>query len=598
MQTGRYGAGAEFVGDRIDVIGGFDAHGLALNSVESYDLDFNRWRAAPPMPTARGDFGISINDRQIGSITVLGGADSHGRLSNVVERYDPPGVGQHPNQWYRLPPMPQARRGLAALPDMIAGGIGKGGRVLSSVMKLTENLPKRGDITWRTLAPMHTPRYDFAMVHAGTLVYAIGGFGPGHAPLRSVEAFNPSTDRWTVRAPMPAARGGLAAESSDGGRLITAVGGFDRTRRALATVEQYDVATNTWTALPHMPVARGDLALTDTEGGSRPGLFALGGRGLNGAVLASVSAGEPPLPLGWSLDTPLPEKRVDLVSVRGAGGTIYTFGRDSTVDAFNPETHRWRHAEPLPLTAVPGERVTAVDGTDGEIYVLVGRTLEAYDPATNRWTERAPAPVYRADAAAAAGKDGKIYVVGGYAPDPGDNSNRLYRRGLGVYDPRTNSWQVKAPMPTAREGLGAAVGPDGTFYAIGGGTDHYDRFFRCYSTVEAYTPRTNTWSKRAALPGPTCTVTAGITARGTIVAVAGSTVEGGEQPSRITGVTGTILAFNPGVNRWANLARAPYPRVQAGAAIGPDGTVYVVGGTDALGTATATMQECMQCAAG
>lgn len=58
VHTARYDAGAEWYRQRIFVIGGFDAHGAALSSVESYDLDYNRWTAAPPMSTARGDFGI------------------------------------------------------------------------------------------------------------------------------------------------------------------------------------------------------------------------------------------------------------------------------------------------------------------------------------------------------------------------------------------------------------------------------------------------------------------------------------------------------------------------------------------------------------
>src|SRR5437763_12115716 len=54
MHTARYGAGAEWFRQSILVIGGFDAHGDALRSVETYDLDYNRWTAAPLMPTARG----------------------------------------------------------------------------------------------------------------------------------------------------------------------------------------------------------------------------------------------------------------------------------------------------------------------------------------------------------------------------------------------------------------------------------------------------------------------------------------------------------------------------------------------------------------
>lgn len=598
IRTGRYDAGAEWYGGTISLIGGFDARGTALSSVESYDLDYNRWTTAPPMPTARGDFGI-ITSGPNTPITVQGGADSHGRPLNVVEEYDPPGMGQHPNRWSRLPAMPHARRGLAAAfvptgPEdlMVAGGIGPDGAVLSSVLGLTVNLPRHGDYTWRPLAPMHTPRSEFALVWGGNgsngsaLSYAIGGFGPGHAALRSVEAYNARTNRWTVMALMPVARGGLAAQPSDGGRFITVAGGFDGRGHALKTVEQYNVATNTWTTLPPMPAARGGLSLVDTAGTSRPGLFALGGRGANGAVLASVVAREAILPKTWSLDTPLPQKQGTVVAQRGADGLIYAFGSGPTIDVFTPSMHRWSVRTPGHATAAPSQTDPA-----GLIYMVSGRTFTAYDPRTNSWSARAPLPIERYDATVVTGKDGKIYVLGGYGPDPGDNSNRLYRRGLDVYDPRTDSWQVKAPMPTGREGLGAAVGTDGTIYAIGGGTDHYDRFYSCSAVVEAFNPRTNTWSRMPPLPQPMCGVTTGSTSHGTIVAVGGSTVAGGEQASRITSATGRLLAFKPGGHRWTVLARAPLPRKHAGAVVEPDGTVYLIGGADGFGHATATVQR-------
>ena len=324
--------------------------------------------------------------------------------------------------------------------------------------------------------------------------------------------------------------------------------------------------------------------------------------GAQGSVLASVSAQtsahQAALPPGWSLDTPLPEKRVDVVALHGADGRIYTFAVSPTVDAFDPSTHRWSVRAPLPVNAGPAERATAVAGPDGKMYVMFGRTFEAYDPTTNSWTERAPVPVFRSDAAAVTGKVGKIYLLGGAKPDPGDNSNRLYPRGLDVYDLKTNSWQVKAPMPTAREGLGAAVGPGGTIYAIGGGTDHYDRFFKCFSVVEAYHPRTNTWSRASSLPAPTCYVTAGSTVNGKIEAVGGSTLQGGEEGSRITAATGTTLAFNPGAKSWTVLSRTPFPRKRASAVIDPGGTIYVIGGADHFGYATATVQKCTRCGTG
>lgn len=42
-----------------------------------------------------------------------------------------------------------------------------------------------------------------------------------------------------------------------------------------------------------------------------------------------------------------------------------------------------------------------------------------------------------------------------------------------AYDPKTNTWTPLAPMPTARDGLGGALGQDGKIYAVGGPTESY-----------------------------------------------------------------------------------------------------------------------------
>ncbi len=61
-------------------------------------------------------------------------------------------------------------------------------------------------------------------------------------------------------------------------------------------------------------------------------------------------------------------------------------------------------------------------------------------------------------------------------------------------------------MPTARYGLAAAAGSDGLVYAIGGsensnyGSDNSNYL----NTVEAYDPRTDTWTTRAGLAVGRC----------------------------------------------------------------------------------------------
>ena len=52
--------------------------------------------------------------------------------------------------------------------------------------------------TWATRAPMPTPRSHFAAAAAGGYLYAIGGIGVG-----TVERYDPVADSWTAVAPSP-----------------------------------------------------------------------------------------------------------------------------------------------------------------------------------------------------------------------------------------------------------------------------------------------------------------------------------------------------------------------------------------------------------
>jgi N-acetylneuraminic acid mutarotase len=91
----------------------------------------------------------------------------------------------------------------------------------------------------------------------------------------------------------------------------------------------------------------------------------------------------------------------------------------------------------------------------------VSTALEVYDPATNTWSRKAPLPSAR-HSLTAAGMFGKIYAVGGINAT-GNFTNTVY-----VYDPVANAWSKgSSSMPTGRGGLsGAALA--GVLYAVGG----------------------------------------------------------------------------------------------------------------------------------
>src|SRR5262249_12590832 len=140
--------------------------------------------------------------------------------------------------------------------------------------------------SWSTGAPMPTARTGLVAAAVNGKVYAIGGLVNGPlftgAPtvcsiyyyvcytftmLNTLEIYDPVTNTWTAGAPMPTARGNLAAAVVNG--KIYAIGGSGTytdfqagtnvvaTFDALATVEAYDPATDTWSSAPLGPGGTG-----------------------------------------------------------------------------------------------------------------------------------------------------------------------------------------------------------------------------------------------------------------------------------------------------------------------------------------------------
>ncbi len=67
--------------------------------------------------------------------------------------------------------------------------------------------------------------------------------------------------------------------------------------------------------------------------------------------------------------------------------------------------------------------------------------------------------------------------------------------------PQENSWSEKAPMPTARCGLGV-IAVDGKVYAIGGTTSADSFIDDVLGTTEQYDPTTDVWAYKTSMPTP------------------------------------------------------------------------------------------------
>jgi len=141
---------------------------------------------------------------------------------------------------------------------------------------------------------------------------------------------------------------------------------------------------------------------------------------------------------------------------------------------------------------------------DGKIYVIGGApfycgitaVVEEYDPAADTWTRRSDMPTARQGLRAAA-VDGIIYAIGGCEVAPGVDRDIST---VEAYDPTTDTWTRKADMPTART-LSAIAVVDGIIYIIGGSFDEdylSEVNVEVISAVEAYDPGTDTWTKYTA----------------------------------------------------------------------------------------------------
>ena len=241
--------------------------------------------------------------------------------------------------------------------------------------------------------------------------------------------------------------------------------------------ECYDAATDSWTTLTALPDGRHHIALA-AAGGKIYGIGGFSGTMPDWRAHASVFVYDPKAER-WTSGPSLPQARAEGV-VASIGEKIYFVGGrvptsaeakhisehadTSRAEALDLHSGRWTRIADAPSArnsaagAVIGNKLYVVGGrqmvaqADGRSRPVNVATLEVYDPATDRWETRTPMPLAQGGLAAAA-HDGKLYVFGGEQFVP---QAKVFGESW-VYDPALDRWSALPAMATPRHGHGAAV---------------------------------------------------------------------------------------------------------------------------------------------
>jgi N-acetylneuraminic acid mutarotase len=285
---------------------------------------------------------------------------------------------------------------------------------------------------------------------------------------------------------MPTARAQLGVAVVNG--KIYAIGGGNNSATGgpnnLNVNEEYDPATNTWTTKKPMPTARHSFGIAVYQNK----IYCIGGS-INGPRLA-VNEVYDPATDSWETKTSMPTARAGLIA-NTVNGKIYLMGGDpanTTNEAYDPTADSWSTKAQIPTSADSSQSAVV----NNKVYLFGGlssrNSTQIYDPVTDKWTSGIPIPSGVAEGAAIATAGAnvpvRIYLMGGETTYVRNGVTHGNVTDLNqVYDPESNAWSTGARLPTELRFFGLAAVND-TLYAIGG----FPRLIDFLNTNYQYTP--------------------------------------------------------------------------------------------------------------
>jgi N-acetylneuraminic acid mutarotase len=262
-------------------------------------------------------------------------------------------------------------------------------------------------------------------------------------------------------------------------------------------------------------------------------------------------------------------------------GKLYLFGGyiDTTFkptqrgDVYDPATNRWTQVANLPFgvshmgTTVVGDSMYFAGGypATSTNQTFSTRAVWQYNTLTNTFTNLPLLPAARGGGALVAlGRE--LHFFGG-----SDSSRRDAAQHWALdLDNLAAGWVTKASLPLATNHVAGAV-VDGKIYSIGG-QQNQDSAAIQRAEVQMYDPATNTWTARAPLPLARSHITSATLIRNGQIIVLGGLGPGNRVINRVD-------SYNPVTNTWTQLTSLPNNRLSGISDVLPDGRIVFATGS-------------------